>query len=102
MDHHALDVQVLRLPILVLPNVPVQLAHTGVEHPVFNVQLAHSGVEVHVSLVQARLLLIEDLLIAPVQWAHTGAEHHVTVAPRVQQVKAGLSSVSHVLHAPDH
>ena len=69
--HHALDVQVRLLLILVPLDVLVQQARTGVKHFAFSVQLAHSGVEAHVSLVQARLLLIEELLIAPVQLAHT-------------------------------
>ena len=58
--------------------------------------------ELHALDVQARQLPILVLLTAPVQLPHSGAEGHVIVALRVQQVKAGLSSVSHVLQAPDH
>ena len=40
--HHALDVQARLLLILVLLDVPVQRAHTGVKHHAPLVQLAHT------------------------------------------------------------
>ena len=72
--------------MLVLLNVPVLQAHTGVKHPAFSVPLAHTGVRHHALHVQVLLLPILVLLIVPVQQARTGVEVHVTYALRVQQV----------------